>query len=52
MLTEMKYIQGSRRGGDRYTCEVCKEKYPVAILARDCEDKHLDQKLAEAKAHK
>jgi hypothetical protein len=48
----MKFVQGTRVKGDRWACEVCKEKYPVPILARDCENKHLDQKLAEAKAQR
>lgn len=36
-------------GADRYVCEVCKARFVVPVLARDCEDKHLDQRLAEAK---
>lgn len=31
----------------QWVCEVCKTTYSVPSLARECEDRHLDQRLKE-----
>lgn len=35
----------TRYGPGQYSCELCSTRYVVPSLARECEDKHLDDGL-------
>ena len=43
----MSYESEEARRRERWTCQECRKMYPVPILARDCEQKHIVEEASE-----